>query len=131
MPVFPLAFFRAGLGKIGQVENRVGEKSSIRCRTIWRAAAKFKILSRMADPGTTSRPWSLLISRAPIKRRVDGVLAYMETRLSNWVIESIDGLRHFARRIVRSCRNFEYCRLSAHRTAGRSNRLTTKAITFP
>ena len=56
-----------------------------------------------------------------IKRHFDGVLAYMETRLTNGVMEAINGLLQPAKRIARGFRNFHYFRLAAYLKAGGLN----------
>ena len=56
-----------------------------------------------------------------IKRHFDGILAYMETRLTNGVMEAINGLLQLAKRIARGFRNFHYFRLAAYLKAGGLN----------
>lgn len=56
-----------------------------------------------------------------IKRHFDGVLAYLETRLTNGVMEAINGLLQLAKRIARGFRNFHYFRLAAYLKAGGLN----------
>ena len=56
-----------------------------------------------------------------IKRHFNGILAYMETRLTNGVMEAINGLLQLAKRIARGFRNFYYFRLAAYLTAGGLN----------
>ena len=56
-----------------------------------------------------------------IKRHFDGILAYMETRLTNGVMEAINGLLQLAKRIARGFRNFYYFRLAAYLKAGGLN----------
>jgi transposase len=56
-----------------------------------------------------------------IKRHFNGILAYMETRLTNGVMEAINGLLQLAKRIARGFRNFYYFRLAAYLKAGGLN----------
>ena len=56
-----------------------------------------------------------------IKRHFKGILAYMETRLTNGVMEAINGLLQLAKRIARGFRNFYYFRLAAYLKAGALN----------
>ena len=56
-----------------------------------------------------------------IKPHFDGVWAYMETRLTNGVMEAINGLLQFAKGIARSFRNFHHFRLAACLKAGGLN----------
>lgn len=56
-----------------------------------------------------------------LKRHLDGVLAYMETRLSNGVMEAVNGLLQLAKRIARGFRNFYYFRLAAYLKVGGLN----------
>jgi len=56
-----------------------------------------------------------------IKRHFKGILAYMETRLTNGVMEAINGLLQLAKRIARGFRNFYYFRLAAYLKAGGLN----------
>jgi hypothetical protein len=56
-----------------------------------------------------------------IKRHHDGVLAYMETRLTNGVMEAINGLLQLAKCIARGFRNFHHFRHAAHLKAGGLN----------
>ena len=56
-----------------------------------------------------------------IKRHFNGILAYMETRLTNGVMEAINGLVQLAKRIARGFRNFYYLRLAAYLKAGGLN----------
>lgn len=56
-----------------------------------------------------------------IKRHFNGILAYMETRLTNGVMEAINGLLQLAKRIARGFRNFHYFRLAAYLKAGGLN----------
>ena len=56
-----------------------------------------------------------------LKGHFDGVIAYMPTRLSNGVMEAINGLLQLAKRIARGFRNFHYFRLAAYLKAGGLN----------
>ena len=56
-----------------------------------------------------------------IKRHFNAILAYMETRLTNGVMEAINGLLQLAKRIARGFRNFYYFRLAAYLKAGGLN----------
>jgi transposase len=56
-----------------------------------------------------------------IKEHLHGVLAYMETRLTNAAIEAVNGILQMAKRMARGFRNFHYFRLAAYLKAGRLN----------
>lgn len=56
-----------------------------------------------------------------LKRHRDGVLAYMETKLTNGLMEAVNGLLQLAKRIARGFRNFHYFRLAAYLKAGGLN----------
>ena len=53
------------------------------------------------------------------KKHFHGILAYLETRLTNAAIEAINGLLQMAKRIARGFRNFHYFRLAAYLKASR------------
>ena len=63
-----------------------------------------------------------------IKRHFDGVLPSMETRLTNGVMETINGLLQLAKRIAHGFRNFHYFRLAAYLKAGRLNLQTPRLL---
>lgn len=63
-----------------------------------------------------------------IKRHFNGILAYMETRLTNGVMEAINGLLQLAKRIARGFRNFYYFRLAAYLKAGGLNIQTPRLL---
>jgi transposase len=56
-----------------------------------------------------------------LKRHRDGVLAYMETKLTNGPMEAVNGLLQLAKRIARGFRNCHYFRLAAYLKAGGLN----------
>jgi transposase len=56
-----------------------------------------------------------------LKEHFHGVLAYLETRLTNAAIEAINGLLQMAKRIARGFRNFHYFRIAAYLKASRLN----------
>jgi transposase len=56
-----------------------------------------------------------------LKRHREGVLAYMETKLTNGLMEAVNGLLQLAKRIARGFRNFHYFRLAAYLKAGGLN----------
>lgn len=56
-----------------------------------------------------------------LKRHRDGILAYIETKLTNGLMEAINGLVQLATRIARGFRNFHDFQLAAHLKAGRLN----------
>jgi len=53
-----------------------------------------------------------------IKCHLPGILAYLETRLTNAAIEAVNGLLQMAKRIAKGFRNFHYFRLAAYLKAG-------------
>ena len=56
-----------------------------------------------------------------IKEHLPGILAYMETRLTNAAIEAVNGILQLAKRMAKGFRNFEYFRIAACLKAGRLN----------
>jgi transposase len=56
-----------------------------------------------------------------LKDHFHGILAYLETRLTNAAIEAINGILQMAKRIARGFCGFHYFRLAAHLKAGRLN----------
>lgn len=58
---------------------------------------------------------------ATIKTHLAGVIAYLQTRLTNAAIEAVNGLLQMAKRIARGFRNFHYFRLAAYLKASRLN----------
>ena len=56
-----------------------------------------------------------------LKDHFHGILAYLETRLTNAAIEAVNGLLQMAKRIARGFRNFHYFRIAAYLKAGRLN----------
>jgi transposase len=63
-----------------------------------------------------------------LKRHMAGVLAYMETRLTNGAMEAINGVLQLAKRIARGFRNFHYFRLAAYLKAGKLNLETPRLL---
>ena len=55
----------------------------------------------------------------PLKIHLHGILAYLETRLTNAAIEAVNGLLQMAKRIARGFRNFHYFRIAAYLKASR------------
>jgi transposase len=49
-----------------------------------------------------------------LKRHRNGVWAYMETKLTNGLMEAVNGLLQLAKRLARGFRNFHYFRLAAY-----------------
>jgi transposase len=56
-----------------------------------------------------------------IKDHFQGILAYLETRLTNAAIEAVNGILQMAKRMARGFRNFHYFRLAAYLKAGHLN----------
>ena len=56
-----------------------------------------------------------------LKEHFHGILAYLETRLTNAAIEAVNGLLQMAKRIARGFRIFHYFRIAAYLKAGRLN----------
>ena len=56
-----------------------------------------------------------------IKGHLAGILAYMETGLTNAAIEAVNGLIQLAKRMARGFRSFHYFRLAAYLKAARLN----------
>jgi len=56
-----------------------------------------------------------------LKDHFHGILAYLETRLTNAAIEGVNSLLQMAKRMARGFRNFHYFRLAAYLKAGRLN----------
>jgi len=53
-----------------------------------------------------------------IKSHWQGILAFMETRLTNAAMEAVNGIIQIARRMARGFRNFHYFRIAAYLKAG-------------
>lgn len=53
-----------------------------------------------------------------LKDHWDGVLAFMETRLTNAAMEAVNGILQLAKRMARGFRNFRYFRIMAYLRAG-------------
>ena len=53
-----------------------------------------------------------------IKAHWKGILAFMETRLTNAAMEAVNGVLQIARRMARGFRNFHYFRIAAYLKAG-------------
>jgi transposase len=49
-----------------------------------------------------------------LKEQFHGILAYLETRLTNAAIEAINSLLQMAKRIARGFRNFHYFHIAAY-----------------
>jgi transposase len=56
-----------------------------------------------------------------LKDHFHGILAYLDTRLTNAAIEAVNGILQMAKRIARGFRNFHYFRISAYLRASRLN----------
>lgn len=56
-----------------------------------------------------------------LKEHFQGILAYLDTGLTNAAIEAVNGLLQTAKRIARGFRNFHYFRLAAYLKASRLN----------
>ena len=56
-----------------------------------------------------------------IKSHLQGILAFMETRLTNAAIEAVNGILQMAKRMARGFRNFHYFRIAAYLKAGHLN----------
>ena len=54
-----------------------------------------------------------------LKRHWDGIVAFMETRLTNAAMEAVNGILQLAKRMARGFRNFNYFRIMAYLKAGR------------
>ena len=54
-----------------------------------------------------------------IKSHWNGILAFMETRLTNAAMEAVNGILQLAKRMARGFRNFHYFRIAAYLKAGR------------
>jgi transposase len=54
-----------------------------------------------------------------IKNHWAGILAFMETRLTNAAMEAVNGVLQLAKRMARGFRNFSYFRIMAYLKAGR------------
>ena len=63
-----------------------------------------------------------------LKRHREGVWAYMETTLTNGLMEAVNGLLQLAKRIARGFRSFHYFRLAAYLKAGRLNLQTPRLL---
>ena len=53
-----------------------------------------------------------------IKAHWEGILAFMETRLTNAAMEAVNGILQLAKRMARGFRNFHYFRIAAYLKAG-------------
>ncbi|MGI6495262.1 MAG: ISL3 family transposase [Kiritimatiellia bacterium] len=53
-----------------------------------------------------------------LKTHWDGILAFMETRLTNAAMEAVNGILQLAKRMARGFRNFHYFRLAAYLKTG-------------
>ena len=56
-----------------------------------------------------------------LKEHFHGILAYLQTRLTNAAIEAVNSLLQMAKRIARGFRNFHYFRIAAYLKASRLN----------
>jgi transposase len=56
-----------------------------------------------------------------IKNHLEGIMAFMETRLTNAAIEAVNGILQMAKRMARGFRNFQYFRIAAYLKAGHLN----------
>jgi len=56
-----------------------------------------------------------------LKAHWDGILAFMETRLTNAAMEAVNGILQLAKRMARGFRNFKYFRIAAYLKAGGLN----------
>jgi transposase len=56
-----------------------------------------------------------------IKDHFEGIVAFMETRLTNAAIEAVNGILQMAKRMARGFRNFHYFRIAAYLKAGHLN----------
>jgi transposase len=72
--------------------------------------------------------WSRAARRGGLRRHREGVLAYMETKLTNGLMEAVNGLLQLAKRIARGFRNFHYFRLAAYLKGGGLNLHTPRPI---
>jgi len=54
-----------------------------------------------------------------LKNHWEGILAFMETRLTNAAMEATNGVLQLAKRMARGFRNFNYFRIMAYLKAGR------------
>jgi len=59
---------------------------------------------------------------------MQGILAYMETRLTNAAIEAVNGILQLTKRMAKGFRNFQYFRLAAYLRAGRLNIVTPHVL---
>jgi hypothetical protein len=79
--------------------------------------------------GTPEKEWrASMIWREPSKRHRDGGWSYMETTLTNGLMEAVNGLLQLAKRIARGFRNFHYFRLAALLKAGGLNLQTPRLL---
>ena len=53
-----------------------------------------------------------------MKTHWKGILAFMETRLTNAAMEAVNGILQLAKRMARGFRNFHYFRITAYLKAG-------------
>jgi transposase len=56
-----------------------------------------------------------------LKGHLHGIMAFMETRLTNAAIEAVNGILQMAKRMARGFRNFHYFRIAAYLKAGNLN----------
>lgn len=56
-----------------------------------------------------------------LKDHLSGIMAFMETRLTNAAIEAVNGILQMAKRMARGFRNFHYFRIAAYLKAGHLN----------
>jgi transposase len=56
-----------------------------------------------------------------LKEHFAGILAYLQTRLTNAAIEAVNGLLQMAKRMARGFRNFHYFRIAAYLKASQLN----------
>lgn len=54
-----------------------------------------------------------------IKKHVDGVLPFLQSRVTHGLIEAINGLIQLAKRMAREFRSFRYLRIAAFLKAGK------------
>jgi len=85
------------------------------------AAEEVEALHWWLGWATRSRLDSFRKLARTIKHHMAGVLAFMETRLTNAAIEAVNGILQMAKRMARGFRNFHYFRLAAYLKAGHLN----------
>ncbi len=113
MAAYPALGSAVVLGELLQDALARGERAPLAGGLAWAERSR---LAAFRNPAPTR------------KGRREVVLAYMETRLTNSLMEAVEGLLQLAKRVARGFRNFHYFRLAAYHKAGGLNLQTPRIL---